>query len=215
MVSFVEIKTDNLQLAPGLKILKAKDYVSYLDSQHLVEAAHSKAESIVAKADEAYELERQRGYQDGIDQAKIENAETMMATLARCNEYYLQVEQKMTGVVLDAVRKIISSFDDVDTTASVVREALQLVSNQKQVILHVHPEQVTEVREKVSSILSDFPEVGYVEVIADARLKNGGCILETEVASLMPVSTDSCKRSNKRLPSSSASANRYSHNAYL
>nr|QIU79744.1 HrpE/YscL family type III secretion apparatus protein [Vibrio harveyi] len=105
----------------------------------------------------------------------------MMATLARCNEYYLQVEQKMTGVVLDAVRKIISSFDDVDTTASVVREALQLVSNQKQVILHVHPEQVAEVREKVSSILSDFPEVGYVEVIADARLKNGGCILETEV----------------------------------
>ena len=160
---------------------KAKDYVSYLDSQHLVEAAHSKAESIIAKADEAYELERQRGYQDGIDQAKIENAETMLATLARCNEYYLQVEQKMTGVVLDAVRKIINSFDDVDTTASVVREALQLVSNQKQVILHVHPEQVTEVREKVSSILSDFPEVGYVEVIADARLKNGGCILETEV----------------------------------
>ena len=43
------------------------------------------------------------------------------------------------------------------------------------------PEQVAEVREKVSSILSDFPEVGYVEVIADARLKNGGCILETEV----------------------------------
>ena len=181
MVSFVEIKTDNLQLAPGLKVLKAKDYVSYLDSQHLVEAAHSKAESIIAKADEAYELERQRGYQDGIDQAKIENAETMLATLARCNEYYLQVEQKMTGVVLDAVRKIINSFDDVDTTASVVREALQLVSNQKQVILHVHPEQVTEVREKISSILSDFPEVGYVEVIADARLKNGGCILETEV----------------------------------
>ncbi|EKM32888.1 flagellar assembly FliH family protein [Vibrio harveyi] len=45
----------------------------------------------------------------------------------------------------------------------------------------MHPEQVAEVREKVSSILSDFPEVGYVEVIADARLKNGGCILETEV----------------------------------
>ncbi len=47
MVSFVEIKTDNLQLAPGLKVLKAKDYASYLDSQHLVEAANSKAESIM------------------------------------------------------------------------------------------------------------------------------------------------------------------------
>lgn len=181
MVSFVEIKTDNLQLAPGLKVLKAKDYVSYLDSQHLVEAANSKADSIIAKAQQAYETEKQRGYQDGLEQAKIENAQAMVATLACCNEYYLQVEHKMTNVVLDAVRKIIDTFDDVDTTISVVREALQLVSNQKQVILHVHPEQVVDVREKVAGVLSDFPEVGYVDVVADARLKNGGCILETEV----------------------------------
>ncbi|EKA3120225.1 HrpE/YscL family type III secretion apparatus protein [Vibrio alginolyticus] len=181
MVSFVEIKTDNLQLAPGLKVLKAKDYASYLDSQHLVEAANSKAESIIANAQQAYETEKQRGYQDGLAQAKIENAQTMVETLARCNDYYQQVEEKMTGVVLEAVRKIIDTFDDVDTTVSVVREALQLVSNQKQVILHVHPEQVVEVREKVAGVLSDFPEVGYVDVVADARLKNGGCILETEV----------------------------------
>ncbi|EPR5146751.1 HrpE/YscL family type III secretion apparatus protein [Vibrio alginolyticus] len=181
MVSFVEIKTDNLQLAPGLKVLKAKDYASYLDSQHLVEAANSKAESIIANAQQAYESEKQRGYQDGLAQAKIENAQTMVETLARCNDYYQQVEEKMTDVVLEAVRKIIDTFDDVDTTVSVVREALQLVSNQKQVILHVHPEQVVEVREKVAGVLSDFPEVGYVDVVADARLKNGGCILETEV----------------------------------
>lgn len=181
MVSFVEIKTDNLQLAPGLKVLKAREYLSYLDSQHLVEAAHAKAGTIVDSAQQAYESEKQRGYQDGLQKAEIENAQTMIATLAKCNDYYLQVEQKMTGVVLDAVRKIIDTFDDVDTTVSVVREALQLVSNQKQVILHVHPEQVIDVREKVSSVLSDFPEVGYVEVVADARLKNGGCILETEV----------------------------------
>ncbi|HHF0483338.1 HrpE/YscL family type III secretion apparatus protein [Vibrio diabolicus] len=181
MVSFVEIKTDNLQLAPGLKVLKAKDYASYLDSQHLVEAANSKAESIIANAQQAYETEKQRGYQDGLAQAKIENAQTMVETLARCNDYYQQVEEKMTGVVLEAVRKIIDTFDDVDTTVRVVREALQLVSNQKQVILHVHPEQVVDVREKVAGVLSDYPEVGYVDVVADARLKNGGCILETEV----------------------------------
>ncbi len=107
----------------------------------------------------------------------------------------------MTGVVLDAVRKIINSFDDVDTTASVVREALQLVSNQKQVILHVHPEQVTEVREKVSSILSDFPEVGYVEVIADARLKTAAAYWRPRSVLSMRVSTVNCKRSSKLLPS--------------
>jgi type III secretion protein L len=63
----------------------------------------------------------------------------------------------------------------------VTQQALSLVSNQKQVILHVQPDQVLEVREQISLVLKDYPEVGYIEVIADARLDQGGCILETEI----------------------------------
>ncbi|AUI86012.1 type III secretion system protein [Vibrio azureus] len=181
MFSFVEIKTDNLKLTPGLKVLKAQDYTRYLDSQHLVDAASAKAESIIQQAQQAYEAEKQRGYQAGMEQAKVENAQILLDTLAKSNQYYLQVENKMTEVVLEAVRKIINTFDDVETTTRVVKEALYLVSNQKQVILHVHPDQVSEVKENVSTVLSEFPEVGYVDVVADGRLKNGGCILETEV----------------------------------
>ena len=181
MFSFVEIKTDNLKLTPGLKVLKAQDYTRYLESQHLVDAASAKAESIIQQAQQAYEAEKQRGYQAGMEQAKVENAQILLDTLAKSNQYYLQVENKMTEVVLEAVRKIINTFDDVETTTRVVKEALYLVSNQKQVILHVHPDQVSEVKENVSTVLSEFPEVGYVDVVADGRLKNGGCILETEV----------------------------------
>ncbi|GEM75438.1 HrpE/YscL family type III secretion apparatus protein [Vibrio sagamiensis] len=181
MFSFVEIKTDNLKLTPGLKVLKAQDYTRYLDSQHLVDAANAKAESIIEQAQQAYEAEKQRGYEAGMEQAKIENAQILIETVAKGNQYYLQVENKMTEVVLEAVRKIINTFDDVNTTTRVVKEALYLVSNQKQVILHVHPDQVAEVKENIANVLSEFPEVGYVDVVADSRLKNGGCILETEV----------------------------------
>ena len=181
MFSFVEIKTDNLKLTPGLKVLKAQDYTRYLDSQHLVDAANAKAESIIEQAQQAYEAEKQRGYEAGMEQAKIENAQILIETVAKGNQYYLQVENKMTEVVLEAVRKIINTFDDVNTTTRVVKEALYLVSNQKQVILHVHPDQVAEVKENIANVLSEFPEVGYVDVVADGRLKNGGCILETEV----------------------------------
>ena len=87
----------------------------------------------------------------------------------------------MSDVVLHAVRKILKQYDNTELALSVTREALSLVSNQKQVILHVQPEQVSAVRERVSHILKDFPEVGYVDVVADARLDEGGCILETEI----------------------------------
>ncbi len=128
----------------------------------------------------------------------MENAQILLDTLAKSNQYYLQVENKMTEVVLEAVRKIINTFDDVETTTRVVKEALYLVSNQKQVILHVHPDQVSEVKENVSTVLSEFPEVGYVDVVADGRLKNGGCILETEVGIIDASIDGSCKLCGKQ-----------------
>jgi len=87
----------------------------------------------------------------------------------------------MSEVVLQAVRKILHDYDQVALTLKVVREALSLVSNQKQVTIRVHPEQVQAVRDQIARVHKDFPEIGYLEISADARLDQGGCILETEV----------------------------------
>ena len=56
-----------------------------------------------------------------------------------------------------------------------------MVSNQKQVTVRVNPEQVQAVRDQIARVHKDFPEIGYLEISADARLDQGGCILETEV----------------------------------
>lgn len=181
MLSFIKVDTDNLNLVPGQKILKSADYMHFLESEHLIQAAEAKAAQIIRGAEVIYEQEKKRGYEDGQLSAKQECAEVIIDTVAQCNRYYISSEKKLTEAVLACVSKILQGFDDVEVTLAVVKEALQLVSNQKQVILHVNPEQLTEVRERVSEVLTAFPEVGYVDVIADARLKNGGCILETEV----------------------------------
>ncbi|WP_394390329.1 HrpE/YscL family type III secretion apparatus protein [Shewanella woodyi] len=181
MRSFVKVDTDNLNLVPGQKILKSADYMYFLESEHLIRAAEAKAAQIIKGAESVYEQEKQRGYEDGQLQAKQECAELIFDTVAQCNRYYISSEKTLTQAVLSCVNKILQGFDDVEVTLAVVKEALQLVSNQKQVILHVNPDQLFEVKDRVSEVLSAFPEVGYVDVVADARLKNGGCILETEV----------------------------------
>ena len=181
MLSFVKVDTDNLNLVPGQKILKSADYMHFLESEHLIQAAQAKAAQIIKDAESVYEQEKLRGYEDGQLQAKQECAEVIVDTVAQCNRYYISSEKTLTQAVLSCVGKILQGFDDVEVTLTVVREALQLVSNQKQVILHVNPEQVAQVKERVSEVLSAFPEAGSVDVVADARLKNGGCILETEV----------------------------------
>lgn len=181
MLPFIEIKNDQVLLAPDQVVLRSADYQAYLTANQLVELARERAQAIEQGARDVYEQQKAMGWQAGVDEARTSQATLIQETLQQCNQYYRAVEQKMSDVVLHAVRKILKQYDNTELALSVTREALSLVSNQKQVILHVQPEQVSAVRERVSHILKDFPEVGYVDVVADARLDEGGCILETEI----------------------------------
>ena len=181
MLPFIEIKSDQVLLAPDQVVLRSTDYQGYLTANQLVELARERAQAIEQGAHDVYEQQKALGWQAGVEQARIQQATLIQETLVQCNQYYRQVEQQMSEVVLQAVRKILKQYDNTELALSVTREALSLVSNQKHVILHVQPEQVVAMREQVSQVLKDFPEVGYVEVVADARLDQGGCILETEI----------------------------------
>jgi|GEM_PF-249517 len=181
MLPFIEIKASEVRLAPDQVLLRSADYQDYLTSGELVEVARKRAEEIERAAHDVYEQQKALGWQAGIEEANKRQAVLIQETLLQCHQYYREVEQQMGGVVLQAVRKILQHYDNIELTLQVTQQALLLVSNQKQVILHVHPDQVLEVREQISRVLKDFPEVGYVEVVADARLDQGGCILETEI----------------------------------
>ena len=181
MLPFIEIKAERIMVAPEQVLLRSADYQRYLSADELLEVARQRAEDIEQGAQDIYEQQKQLGWLAGMEHARQQQAVLIQETLLQCNDYYRRVEEQMSEVVLQAVRKIIRQYDATELTLQVTREALSLVSNQKQVILHVEPDRVSDVREQISRVLKDFPEVGYVDVIADARLGQGGCMLETEV----------------------------------
>ncbi|NHB90815.1 HrpE/YscL family type III secretion apparatus protein [Photorhabdus cinerea] len=190
MLPFIKITKEHLQLSPELLILRKADYQTCLSAESLLDAARAQAREIEREAQTVYEQQKELGWQAGIDAARAEQASLIHQTQLQCQQYYQQVEQQMTNVVLQAVRKILKNYDQISLTLQVVREALSLVSNQKQVILRVNPEQAATVREQISRVHKDFPEIGYLEVTADDRLDQGGCILETEVG-IIDASLDS------------------------
>ncbi|ETS33184.1 MULTISPECIES: HrpE/YscL family type III secretion apparatus protein [Photorhabdus] len=190
MLPFIKITKEHLQFSPELLILRKADYQTCLNAQSLLDAAQIQAQEIEREAQTVYEQQKELGWQAGIDAARAEQANLIHQTQLQCQQYYRQVEQQMSNVVLQAVRKILKNYDQVSLTLQVVREALSLVSNQKQVILRVNPEQAATVREQISRVHKDFPEIGYLEVTADDRLDQGGCILETEVG-IIDASLDS------------------------
>ncbi|MDH5857336.1 HrpE/YscL family type III secretion apparatus protein [Lampropedia aestuarii] len=174
-------RTLQARLAPDVRLLRAADMHALANSEALVAAATAQAQAIEAGAAQAYEAERQRGYQDGLMEAKMEQAEQMIENVGRTVDYFARVEGEVVDLVMSSVRKIMADFDDEARVLIVVRNALAVVRNQKKMTLRLQPNMVEKVRAHANELLADYPGVGYLDIVADARLQDQACILESEI----------------------------------
>ena len=168
-------------IASGSRVVRAADIAAWAEAEGLIAAARAQADAIVAGAQAAFEEERQRGYADGMAEAQMEQAEKMIDTVGRTIDYFARVEGDMVALVMAAVRKIIDGFDDAERVLIVVKNALSVVRNQKQMTLRLHPQQVDVVRSRVNDLLAAYPGVGYLDIVGDGRLSMESCILESEI----------------------------------
>ena len=163
------------------KIIRFADVAALHEAQQLIVAANAQADAIVAGAQAAFEAERQRGYAEGIEEAKLEQAEQMIENVSRTIDYFGKVETRMVELVMQALRKIISDFNDEDRVLITVKNVLSVVRNQKQMTLRLNPNQVEIVKARVNDLLANYPGVGYLDIVADSRLQLDSCILESDI----------------------------------
>ncbi|MHA3904746.1 HrpE/YscL family type III secretion apparatus protein [Castellaniella sp. WN] len=166
---------------PAARVLRAADYAALVQARAMLDQAGAQADAILAGARDAFEAERRRGYEDGKRQALLDQAEKMIEIVGRTVDYFAGVENEMVDLVMAAVRKVVDGFDDREKVVAVVRNALAVVRNQKQMTLRLHPDDVEVVRAGINDILAAYPGVGYLDLLPDARLARGACILESEI----------------------------------
>jgi type III secretion protein L len=180
MERFTRIKPGELGLKPG-RIVKADDFATSQDARAIIEQARADAAQIVADAKEAFERERQRGFDQGVEAAKHEMAEQMITAVGNTVDYLGKVEHDMVELVGRAIERVLGEIDDRELIVKVVKNALAAVRNEKQLTLRVAPGQVAAVRERLDEILRQYPIIADVQIAGDGRLSNTGCILESEI----------------------------------
>ena len=85
-------------------------------------------------------------------------------------------------VVSEAIRKVIGEVDENERIVRIVRNALTTVRNQQRVLIRVAPADEKPVREALAAMLTAVPgSTSFVDVVADARLVRGACLLESEL----------------------------------
>ncbi|MCL6270556.1 HrpE/YscL family type III secretion apparatus protein [Sansalvadorimonas sp. 2012CJ34-2] len=180
-LNIIMIKKQDFSLAPGQKVINAADYTVIEKSTKLVDQAREQARQIEEEAKKAYQQEKERGYQDGLMQSRLEQSEQMLKMVDRSISYLADVEASLADILMTAVNKIIEGYDDRALTVGLIKSGLQHVRNERQVTVRVPPSHYSYVKEQVADILSGYKGVGILNPVSDPRLKAGSCILESKI----------------------------------
>ena len=165
---------------PDGKVLRNGEFIAWTEAQDMLSSARKQADDILAQAQQAFEQECRRGYQEGEQRARLEQAEKIMEMVGQSVDYLARFEHEIVELVMAAVRKVVDGFSDDDKVMAVTRNALAIMRNQKQITLRLHPTQADVARRRIDELLAAFPVVGYIDILDDSRVASGACILESE-----------------------------------
>lgn len=181
MGQFAFVSDADLRIAPGTRVVKANEYAGYVEGARVLEEARRKAAAILADAGKAAAVLREEGYAEGLRQGKQDSSKYLLGIVAKSREQLAENEERIIALVLSVVRKILGEMDDKEVVVRMVRTAMAVVSRQNQVTVLVSPSKVAAVRESLGRILQPYPRVTQVDVMADPKLSDSDCVLETKV----------------------------------
>jgi len=163
------------------RVVKATDVATVRSATEILSAAEAEAARIREEAKAAFEAEKQRGYEKGISDGKMEMALQKLDQVDSSVAFMEGVEEKMAEVVMKALRTCVVEIGDREMVVQIVRKTMAaVIRTQRTVTLKVAPELVETVRARVSELTTTFPTIETFDVVEDPRLKGAACVLETE-----------------------------------
>ncbi|GEP43730.1 HrpE/YscL family type III secretion apparatus protein [Brevifollis gellanilyticus] len=175
------LEKSGVAVAPDSKILKRDEHAFIIDGQRILDAARHEATLIRQQAIADAETKRQEGFQQGQEEGKAQIAEHIVECMGQSAAYFSKVEDVMVDLVMRAVRSVIGEMNQHDLIEKIVRRALESTRNENHVTVRVSPGQADWLKSRLSAIMQTFPKIQFLDVQADSRLPENGCVLETEI----------------------------------
>lgn len=182
MSEYFQLKeTKQWNVRAGAKVIKAAEYALLSNANDLIGKVKSASADAVEQAKAVYKKRYDEGYAVGLDEGKSLYTEKLMDMVMGQVDSIEGLEKQLVSVVMDAVSKIIGSFDQRELVTRVVHQGLNAVRGSKSILMRVSSQDERILRESLHNYLvgRDNP-TGYINLVADPNLKVGDCLLETE-----------------------------------
>ena len=175
------VKKNELEIVSSGRLVKAEDVAAVRSAGEIIAVAEAEAAKLRKDALTAYEAEKRRGFEEGLQDGLKKVVEDKLDFAYESAAYMESVEGKLADIVIKALKKCVSQPGDRTLVVEIVRKAMKaVIRNQRQITLKVAPDMVDTVKARLDEILSDYPALERVDVVEDSRLKGPAAIIETE-----------------------------------
>jgi len=175
------INKKDFALQSDRRVVKAEEAATVATAADIIATAEADAARIREEARAAFEEEKRRGYEKGLEAGKLEISMQKLDLVDSSVKFMESVESKMAEVVMKALKSCVVEIGDKEMIYQIVRKTMRaVIRTQRQVTLKVSPEMVAAVKERVALLKADYPTVETLDVVEDPRLKGVACVLETE-----------------------------------
>ena len=178
------ITTENLQLLSERKVLKEAEYAALLSASDVVQAARKEARRIVQQAAQEAEERRRTGYEQGLQAAKAEYAQRLIAQAAASEGQLRQLRSAMAGIVVKAVGRFIAEVEPALLFEAALQRVDSLIRAEPFISIRVEPRSEAALRDVLHRLAAESEWAMNVSVQADSTLPAGGCVVQTPSGTL-------------------------------
>lgn len=167
------------------KVLKNQIISAQDEAARILEEAENYAAEVRREAETDAENLRAEAYRSGTDKAVAEFEQTLLDVREIRERVWRETEQDLLRLSIRLTEKILGREIKSDKTAvaDIVATALQNARQQEKLTVRVNPADLPVIEEEMENF-SRSGRTQYMDFVADPRVSEGGCLIESEVGTI-------------------------------
>lgn len=190
MVELVDLGAGRAGIAGGGRVLPASSAAPLMMAEALLHKARDEARALVEQARSEAEAVRETARKAGLEAATDEIQDRLFEIAEASVGVIARSEERIIDLALQIAQRIIGALGEQEVAMRVAMRSLKLTGHSSFIRMRVAPGAVEAVRVRLDEVLPTTMPSTAVEVIGDARVRDAGCVLETD-AGLIDATIDS------------------------
>ncbi|WP_164748396.1 MULTISPECIES: FliH/SctL family protein [unclassified Mesorhizobium] len=206
MVALVQLTPASVAILGHGRILPAESAQTLVSAERVLIWAQREADALIDAARGSARAIEARAEEAGLAAAQAEIEARLTAIATDSVRIMAQTEEQIVDLALQIARRIIDTIEPAEATVQIALRGLKFAGHNSLVRVRVAPSLLEAVRNRLDEILPTATSRTVVEVIADARVNDAGCILETDAGLVEATiesqlaAIESCLRSGPAAP---------------